>query len=141
MVDFALCLLKEKEGVGGAINAAKKSTSIDIDSSVATNKKKQEVSRVLSRMANIKPSERVGRGQDYKFNNEGNQVPYYYETKEVTVIDFDRNKVKAVAKQLIKESDEVSGQLDKIMIDTTVEFNPQFDVCDNLADVLEVYMK
>lgn len=140
MVDFTLDLLKEKESISEAINAAKRITSIDIDSSVATNKKKQEVSRVLSRMANIKPSERVGRGQDYKFNNEGNQVSYYYETKDVTVIDFDRNKVKAIAKKLTKESDDISSQLDKIMIDTVVEFQPKYDVNDGLADVLEVFM-
>lgn len=139
LIDFCSHILSEKQKLGEAINNTKSSCGIDIDNSVAINKKKQEVVRVLSQMGNIKPSESIKRGTAYKFNAEGNQTSYSYDIKEVSVIDFDRNKVKAIAKKLITESDEVSNKLDKIMVDSEVTYTPIYDVNDSFDDVLEQF--
>jgi hypothetical protein len=140
LMDFVVHLVDEKQKLADAITLAKKNCEIDIDSAVALNKKRQSVAQRFTTMGNIKPSERVTTGKGYKFNNEGNQTTYIYEIKEVTSIDFNRNKAKAVAKELVSKSDDVSNKLDKIMIDTNVDYVPIYDVNDTFEDVLEQYM-
>lgn len=139
IIDFMMSLLNEKEKLSDAINVSKKSMSIDMDSSVALNKKRQEIKNVFSRMANIKAFEKMTKSQGYKFNNEGNQTSYTYDVKEVVVIDFDRNKVKAISKKLSKDCDDISSQLDRCIIDTAVEIVPMYDVNDSFEDVLESF--
>lgn len=140
LVDFLVDLLAQKNNLSKSISEAKRSCVIDIDESVATNKKKQEISSALNSMAKVKASERIIRGNDYKFNVSGEQVQYAYEIKEVNTIDFDRNKVKGIAKKLMNESDEVSSKLDKAMIETIVNYEPQYDINDSYDDILEVFM-
>jgi len=139
LVDFCQSIITEKENLGKAIDVAKSDCGLDIDNSVAINKKKQDVARIFSRMSNIKAKEKIKEGTAYKFNVEGNQTIYNYDVKEVSVIDFDRNKVRAIAKKLLKESDEVSANLDKIMVDKEVKYTPEYDVNDTYEDVLEQF--
>lgn len=139
LVDFCQSIITEKENLGKAIDVAKSDCELDIDNSVAVNKKKQDVARIFSHMSNIKAKEKIKEGTAYKFNVEGNQTTYNYDVKEVSVIDFDRNKVKAIAKKLLKESDEVSTNLDKIMVDKEVKYMPEYDVNDTYEDVLEQF--
>jgi hypothetical protein len=140
LMDFVVHVMIEKEKLADAITTAKSACGIDIDSAVSLNKKRQALVTTFTYMGNIKPLERNTTGRGYKFNNEGNQTTYVYDIKEVTTIDFDRNKVKAIAKQLITTSDEVSNKLDKIMIDTEVNYVPIYDVNDTLEDVLDQFM-
>ena len=123
-----------------AISAAKKSCSIDIDAEVANNRIRQNVATTLSRMGNMKPSERMTKAYAYKFNAEGNQVQYAYEVKEVTTIDFDRNKVKAISKKLIQCADEVSTAIDKAMVELAVDYTPNYSVNDSFEDAIEQFL-
>jgi hypothetical protein len=53
IVDFLINILAEKEKLSTAIDLAKATTSINIDSSIAINKQKQVISSILSRIADI----------------------------------------------------------------------------------------
>ena len=128
VINFVVKVLNEKELLANAITIAKANTEINIDNAVAMNKKKQGFVNILSSLANIKPSEKQRNGSDYKFNAEGNQVSYYYTVQETTTVDFDRNDVRALSKKLLKETDEISAKLDTIEINTTLDFEPRFDV-------------
>lgn len=139
LVDFVVLLMAEKEKLCAAISKTKNGCGVDIDSAIAINKWKQSVSHTFAGMGNIKSQERITRGQSYKFNAEGNQVSYAYDVKEVSVIDFDRNKVKSIAKKLIAEADTTSTGIDKIMVDAVVKYDPPYDVNDTLDDMLEVF--
>lgn len=130
-------LIEEMEIVSKAIADAKRTTIIDIDYSVSMNKKRQHEIETLTVMACMKPQETKSRGKDYKFNNDGNQTQYYYDVKSVRTINFDRNEVKKKIKKLTKKSDEISTELDKIMIMTEVKVEPRFDFIDTLEDVIE----
>ena len=130
-------LIEEMEIVSKAIADAKRTTVIDIDYSVAMNKKRQHEIKTLTAMAGMKPQETKSRGTDYKFNNDGNQTQYYYDVKSVRTIDFDRNEVKKKIKKLTKKCDEISTELDKIMIMTEVKVEPRFDFIDTLEDIIE----
>jgi hypothetical protein len=139
LVDFLVKILEIKQTLTNSIYTAKIKSGIDLDGAVCLNKKRQEVSSTLSRMSNIKPSDHITKGTDYKFNVAGDQTSYTYEIKEVTEIDFDRNKIRAIAKKLIKNSDEISAKLDKMMIDVEVDYIPVYDVNDTYEDVLEQF--
>lgn len=140
MVDFLQHLIAQKQALTEAISAAKKSCSIDIDAEVANNRIRQNVATTLSRMGNMKPSERMTKAYAYKFNAEGNQVQYAYEVKEVTTIDFDRNKVKAISKKLIQQADEASSAIDKMMVELVVEYVPDYSVNDSFEDAIEQFL-
>jgi hypothetical protein len=53
-------------------------------------------------MADIRATEAVisNGGVGYRFNADGNQVPYKCDLKRVTKINFDRNKIRDWAKSL-----------------------------------------
>lgn len=140
IVDFLVHIVHEKELLSAAISSAKAACGTDIDGAVVVNKCKQQISGILSSMANIKPSERITQGKGFKFNAEGNQTQYIYDVKQVTTIDFDRNKVRGVAKKLIAESDDTSRLLDKLMVDVQVEYAAPYDVNDNFDDVLDEFV-
>lgn len=140
MVDFLQHLIDEKQKLTKAISEAKKCCSIDIDAEVANNRIRQSVAATLSRMGNMKPSERMTRAYAYKFNAEGNQVQYAYEVKEVTTIDFDRNKVKGISKRLIQSADEASTAIDKAMVELAVDYTPNYSVNDSFEDAIEQFL-
>ena len=140
MVDFLQHLIDEKQKLTKAISEAKRGCSIDIDAEVANNRIRQSVAATLSRMGNMKPSERMTRAYAYKFNAEGNQVQYAYEVKEVTTIDFDRNKVKGISKKLIQCADEASTAIDKAMVELAVDYNPNYSVNDSFEDAIEQFL-
>ena len=140
MVDFLQHLIDEKQKLTKAISEAKKGCSIDIDAEVANNRIRQSVAATLSRMGNMKPSERMTRAYAYKYNAEGNQVQYAYEVKEVTTIDFDRNKVKGISKKLIQCADEASTAIDKAMVELAVDYNPNYSVNDSFEDAIEQFL-
>ncbi|EOS35470.1 hypothetical protein C804_01073 [Lachnospiraceae bacterium A4] len=137
VIDFVVGVITEKELLANAIAKAKSGAEINIDNAVAMNKKKQAFVSVLSGIVNIKPSEKTTQGTDYKFNQQdGNQIRYYYNIEETTIIDFNRNDVKALIKKYSKECDDISAKLDAIEINTIVEHTQKYDISDTFEDLV-----
>lgn len=134
LIDFVVKVINEKERLSNIISDAKMRTEIDIDVAIALNKKKQGFARVLQSLSNIKSAEKAKNASDYKFNTDGNQISYYYKINEVTKIDFDRNDVRGLYKKLLKETDEVSTKLDSILINTELDFDPNWDLNDSFEE-------
>jgi tRNA U55 pseudouridine synthase TruB len=140
IIRFLMMVTDEKVKLGNAISKAKASCGTDIDNAIATNKTKQYVSAALSNIGGIRSTERVREGKGYKFNAEGNQTTYTYDIKEVSVIDFDRNEVKRIVRNLLKDTDDVSSRVDKLMVDVEVIYNPPYDVNDSFEDALDQFI-
>ncbi len=136
ILDFTMKVLQEKEKLSLAILDAKRTTKVDIDHSIAMNKKRQELIANLKYMDGQRNREEKARGTDYKFNQEGNQVSYGYDIDEVITIDFDRNDVKGLIKKLTKQCDELSIVLDGLLITTEVDYAPRWDINDSLEDIV-----
>lgn len=141
LISFVLFLTVEKEKLSAAISEAKKNAPIDIDTALAGNNTRKRVAEVLKDLAQRKSSETLTTNRDYKFNAEGNQVAYQYQTKVVLTIDYDRNKVKKISKDLALKSDELSTAIDKAMVEVEVEYVPEFNVNDSFEDVLEAFLE
>ncbi len=139
IVDFMKSIIDEKQALSIAIGKAKAACPTDIDAVSSCNAMLRGMATVLERMCAIKPSELKTQGSDFKFNATGEQVRYCYDVIETTTIDFDRNKVKRLAKALAAEADENSATLDRCMIDVNVNFTPMFSVSDSTEDALEAF--
>lgn len=137
LIDFACYLQDESEKLTIAINKAKTANGQDFDGMIAVNNRKRMLLNRLVTMANVKASETITTGKATKFNGEGNQTVYCYDIKEVTTIDFDRNKVKAIANRLRKELDDTSTKIDVMQLETMVEYETELDIGDNLEDAIE----
>ena len=140
VIDFVVKVLAEKENLSTAIALAKANTEINIDNAIATNKKKQGFVSVLNGIADIKPTESITTGNDYKFNNEGNQVKYFYNIKRITTIDYNRTDIKNLIKKYLKETDDISAKLDLIEITTIVQFTPLFNINTSFEDSIVEYI-
>ena len=136
VIDFVVKVIEEKEKLSESIAKAKNTTDVNIDNAIAMNKKKQGFVSVLNGIADIKPIESITTGNDYKFNNEGNQVKYFYNIKKITTIDYNRTDVKKLIKKYLKETDEISARLDLIEITTQVDFVPAWDVNEKFEELV-----
>ena len=142
MTTFLLFLLDQHERLSYAIRATKQRMDLDFDSEVSLNGKRQEIAGIFRRMSEIRCCENLlpNAGVGYKFNAEGNQISYRCDLKKVTTINFDRNKVRALASGLSKKADQVSAALDKQLVIAEVDYAPCFDVNDTFADVFRQYI-
>lgn len=143
LVEFLIDILDEREKLSKAIRIAKNALPIDMDSEVSLNAKRQEVVRTLRRMDSIRSSENivVNGGIGYRFNADGNQVPYKCDVKKVTTINFDRKIVRSYLISLDKKIDEVSAEIDKCLVNSTVDYEPPFDVNESLSYIFEETLK
>ena len=141
IVRFMVYLMAQREKLCKAIHAAKNSLPIDMDSEVGLNAKRQEIAKVLKRMADVRNSEVVinGGGPGYRFNQEGNQVTYRCDVKRVTTINFDRKTVRNAAAELTRKADAVSAELDRCLVNSTVSYEAPFDVNDSFAEIFGAF--
>ena len=114
IVGFLLCLMTQREKLAKAIRR----TKADLASE-----------RLLS-----------GGGRGYRFNTEGNQVPYVCDLKRVTTINFDRTMVRNFCAELNRRADAVSNEVDQSLVNSNVDFIVPFDVNDSFDEAFTAYL-
>lgn len=141
VVKFMMHLMDQREKLSKAIHAAKNALPIDMDSEVGLNAKRQEIARVLKRMADVRNSEVLinGGGTGFRFNQEGNQVTYRCDVRRVTTINFDRKVVRNLAAEVNRKADTVSAELDRCLVNSDVVYEAPFDVNDSFAEIFGAY--
>ena len=94
-------------------------------------------------MADLRSSEVVvaNGGYGYRFNTDGNQVSYKCDVKRVTTINFNRNVIRRYAKSLNVKADTVSAEIDRGVVNASVNYLPPFDVNSSFADIFEGYLE
>ena len=140
---FLLHLLGEREKLSRAICAAKERQEMDMDSEVSLNSTRQSLASFFRHMVDLRNSEKLlpGGATGYRFNAEGNKVPFRCDAKRVVTIHYDRNRVRSYLKQLTEKSDQVSAQLDRCLINSQVDYDAPFDVNDSFAAVFGDYQE
>lgn len=135
-------LMEEKERLGAAIGKAKAGMEFNLDTAVDCNKSRRAFLSMLQELANRKSSHELkkGEGRGYVFNNDGNQTSYYYDIEQIMTIDYDRNKVRTMVKELTRISDEVSIKIDEVLLQTQVDYVPKFDLAGEDRFILEELM-
>ena len=142
LAGFMMFVLEEKEKLFRAIREVKSDLALDIDSETSLNASWQSAARVLMHMADLRSSELViaNGGYGYRFNTDGNQVTYKCDVKRVTTINFNRNVIRRYAKELNAKADAVSADIDRAVVNATVNYLPPFDVNSSFADIFEGYL-
>lgn len=141
IIAFAMDVLKEKEKMYTAIRKAKESIEFDIDSAIGINKERNYFCNVLKNsLYNRKECEYVSEGRDYKFNVNGEQVPYTYKINEKTTLEYDKKQIKKIIKELEASSNENSKQVDLMNVTLQVDITPKYTLDMDLEDCLECFM-
>ena len=141
LIDFSIYIMNERTRLHDAIAKAKHSGEYDFDSLIAQNSERRQLLNVFKMVCNMKSKESRGVGRGNKFNVNGEQISYTYETKDVVTIDFDRNKVKGILSNLRKQCDNVSDEIDKILITREVDFNTVFEAGDDFDDAVTKFLE
>lgn len=141
MAEFIIHLMHQREQLSRAIRAAKNALSIDMDSEAGLNAQRQEIARALKRMTAVRNSEALisSGGTGYRFNQEGNQVPYRCDVKRVATINFDRKVVRNLAAEMNRRADAVSAELDLCLVNSKVDYEAPFDVNDSFSEVFSAF--
>lgn len=139
VIRFMLKLIEEKEKLTTAIGKAKQTTPFDVESAVATNKFRQNLNKTIKVMLGRKPNKSVRRGSSFKFNAEGNQTQYYYDIDVVLTDRYDRDEAKRIMRKVIAKADEVSSEIDSVMINTAVDYDAPWDVNETFDEIIEVF--
>lgn len=143
VVDFLLLLIDEREKIAQAIQAAKKSMNFDLDSAVDVNKKRHKALEKLRGLRQFQSSSLVQKnaGVGYVFNKEGNQTTYRYDIEYVKTIDFDRNRIRKMIKNLQETADKISNQIDNALLSTNVTYRLPFDAHASELEILEEFVE
>lgn len=136
-------LMEERDRLGAAIGKAKAGMNFNLDAAVDGNKSRRAFLVMLQGLANRKSTHELkrGGGTGYVFNNEGTQTLYLYDIERIMTIDYDRNKVRAMVKELHHKSDEVSIKIDEALLQAHVDYTPKFDLTGENRFILEEMMK
>ena len=145
MAVFLLYLLDEREKLSGAIQKTKSGLDLaaGLDGEIGLNSKRQEIVALFRRMVGVRASETLipNGGTGYRFNNEGNQVAYRCDVKRVVTINFDRNKIRKLCRDLSRKADETSNALDAALVNARVEYTAPFDMNDTFTELFEDYLE
>ena len=142
LAGFMMFVLEEKEKLYRAIRDAKSALKLDIDSETSLNAARQSSARVLMNMADLRSSELTiaNGGYGYRFNSDGNQVSYKCDVKRVTTINFNRNVIRRYARELNARADGISADIDRCVVNASVNYLPLFDVNSSFAEAFENYV-
>lgn len=139
VISFIESLIEQKEMLSIAIGNAKRGLPQDVDAEIEANKYRRKAVGSIKYMLENKPKKSKASGTGYRFNVEGNQVPYTY-TIEVSEEElFDRAADKSVMRKLSTTADKISETIDSYMVNTEVFYTPQFDVDEDYDDVIAEY--
>lgn len=136
VIRFMLWLIDERKRLTEAINDAKDKIDFDLDATIEANKFRQSVGNSIGLMLKCIPVTRVTSATDYKFNVEGNQMPYVYNVEIVESDDYDRVAAKKTLRDIRITADKNSAEVESAMVNTVVDYEPRFDVNDSFEDVM-----
>lgn len=137
---FMEWLVQERGYLTHAINQAKRESAMDMDAAIETNKFRQQVSTALKSMLRYTPRKSTERGCDFTFNNEGNQTTYYYDVDVESTEAFDRAGAKHLLRSITAESDDVSAQIDSVLVNSCVKYEPKYNVNESFEDVMDAFI-
>ena len=138
-ITFMKDLLEERIKLTEAINMAKAAADVDIDALVEGNKIRQQMCERLRTMLSKRGSKRNYMDKGYKFNAEGNHVPYFYKVEETKTPRFNRKKVRVLLDELNAKSEYVSSLVDKLRINVELNFKPSFNAASTFDEIMELY--
>lgn len=141
VMNFMAHLVAEREKLSVAIGVAKAGIGFDMDAAIETNKFRQSLNGSIRKMLRFTGAKKKTTEMGYKFDINGQQVPYRYEVEVTSKERYDKDAAKAMMRGVIAKADEVSAAIDAALINTVVEYTPPYDVNESFDDVLEAFVQ
>ncbi len=143
VLSFLLYVIKEKEHLGEAIRTAKQNTAGMADVELQLNAMRRALYGDIRRLMEYEAETVVHRdeGIGHFIGEDGEQKDYKYDIDHVTKLNFPRNKFGETATSLIRKAESVSNYIEKQLVDTTVDYDPPFEVFCCFQDALELYFR
>ncbi len=139
LISFTIFIRDTITRLGDAIVDAKYIK--DYDALVSQNIINRELLAALCYANAFKSKEKHSLAYGRKFNNDGEQVEYAYDTKEVSTIDFNRNYTKYLAASIRAKCNAVSEKIDEIAVmPNTVDFETIFEIGESFEEAYERYV-
>ena len=66
---------------------------------------------------------------------------YRYDIERIQTIDYDRNKVRKLLKELYAEADKVSTEIDMALLNTQVNYELPFDIHGDYDSIIEDFIE
>ncbi len=143
IIEFMLRLVSERENLTDAISREKRYAmpgASDIDAALEANKFRRIVKANIDRIVSQKEGVTKRSGFDYKMNVDGNQTQYYYPVEVTRSYNFDKDAVKNIAKAVAADLDKASVCIESGLVNSTVNYEPVFDVNGTFEDAMEVFV-
>lgn len=149
LIDLSKKLIEEKLYLNMAIEKAKSKLFIDwkednkklsLDNAISYNKQLRDLISSCDYLKNVKTVETKKMQYGYKFNVEGNQVPYQYEVITRQEIDFNKDAVLNLNKSLKEKTDRISILIDLAQTKDVIDFTPKFSKHDTIEEVVESFL-
>lgn len=138
---FMEYLIDERYKLTLAINKAKMRAEFDIDAAIEVNKFRRVTADAIKIMLSHNPGTRIESGRAYKFNVEGNQMPYTYDIEVCSEDSYNRENAKLLFKKLTEAADKTSSDIDKVFVMTEVDYECKFDVNESFKDIMTEFLK
>ncbi len=138
---FMAHLIEEREKLSIAIGAAKASIGFDIDAAIETNKFRQSLNGSIRKMLRFVGTKKKTTEMGYKFDINGQQVPYRYDVEVTTTERYNKEAAKIMMREVITKADEISAAIDAALINTAVAYEPPYDVNESFDDVLDAFVQ
>lgn len=141
LVAFVQWLFGVHAQLTAAIRATKQALPIDLDDAVSLNTQRRGILRVFSDMASLHDSDETlpNAGTAYRFNTDGEQVAYRCDLRRTAARRFSQDSLRRCIKAWNSQVDDISGQIDRAMINAVVDFQPPFHVSDTFGDVYTAF--
>lgn len=149
IIDLVQSLITQKTKLEIAVELAKReivietkdNNNLSLDSAISNAKQSRNLANVLNSLINIKTDEKKTVSQGFKFNINGEEVPYRYDVLTTKTINFDKNIVSDNYKQLLEKADKLSISIEKAMMEDIVEYEFPYSIHDSTADIVSKYLE
>lgn len=142
MLAFSLDLVNERGKLSAAIDETKSKLNIDIDAAVELNKFRQRLAASIASVLSYKAGKTTGTAIGYRLNEvSGSQECYKYTVECVTAEAFDRDSFAAARRELLKDAEKTSAEIDLAIVTSEVPYDPPFDVNASFDEAVESWQK
>ncbi len=144
LIELSKELIEEKLDLNFAIYYAKdfllisldENNTVSLDNAISYNKQLRELIESCNYLSKVKNSETKRTQYGYKFNVEGNETSYQYECVLKKEIDFDKDKINSLNKELKIKTDKISTLIDQAQSSDVIKFEPKYSKYDSIEDII-----
>ena len=142
MLQFALELVKERGELSLAIDETKERISLDLDAAVELNKFRQRLAASIGAALASKTGKTIGPAIGHRLNVvSGSLERYQYEVEYVASDAFDRESFAEARRQLLRDAEQTSAEIDLAIVTSEVSYVPPFDVNSSFDECVEIWKR